>query len=128
MLDTSFCMSLLSQRPSGLRERFNAEADRLVLSSIALMELFSAAAEASDAADARRAVEDFASRFAVLDFDSRASQLAADLGQQMGRAGVAKMGYDLLVAAHARSQGLTLVTIDPDRFSEIRGLAVEKWS
>jgi len=128
MLDTSICLSLLSRKPPALRERLNAEADGLVLSSIALMELLCAAAEAPDPIGSRRAVEDFASRFAIVDFDRRASQLAADLGAEMGRAGVSKLGYDLLVAAHARSQGLTLVTIDPDRFAEIRGLAIEKWN
>jgi len=36
-------------------------------------------------------------------------------------------GNDLLIAAHARAMGLTLVTDNPREFSRIRGLKVENW-
>ncbi|EBX4817127.1 VapC toxin family PIN domain ribonuclease, partial [Salmonella enterica subsp. enterica serovar Newport] len=39
LLDTNFCIRILRDRPSGLRERFNANADALCISSIVLTEL-----------------------------------------------------------------------------------------
>ena len=35
---------------------------------------------------------------------------------------------DMLIGAHAKSQGMTLVTNNADEFSRIKGLTVENWS
>lgn len=127
MLDASLCRLLLAQRPPALRNRLNDEVDALAMSSIVLMDLLYGAQAAAEAAAVRRAVEDFAARFEVLAFDRKASEHAADILGGLGRGG-GSQPYDMMVAAHARSQGLTLVTDRPERFEQVRGLALEHWS
>lgn len=45
MLDTNLCVRVLRERPAALRERFNAEASSLSISSVVLYELLYGAAK-----------------------------------------------------------------------------------
>ena len=62
MLDTNLCIRVLRDRPQTIRERFNAEADGLSISTIVLTELLHGAAKSARPAENRRAVEGFAAR------------------------------------------------------------------
>lgn len=127
MLDTNLCIRVLRDRPAHLRARFNDEADGLALSTIVLTELLHGAAKSAKLIDNRRAVEDFASRVEVMAFDERAAHHAADIKADLEREGRPIGGYDLLIAGHARSQGLALVTGNPGEFQRVRGLVAEDW-
>jgi tRNA(fMet)-specific endonuclease VapC len=64
----------------------------------------------------------------VLDFPAAA---AADYGQiraDLQRRGTPIGANDLLIAAHARSLGLTLVTDNTREFSRVQGLKIENWT
>ena len=60
--------------------------------------------------DNRNEVERFAARLEVLPFDADASDHAADIRASLEPRGQAISGYDLLIACHARSRGLVVVT------------------
>ena len=51
----------------------------------------------------------------------------ADIRNRLERAGRSIGPNDLLIAAHARALGLTLVTDNVREFSRVPGLAVENW-
>jgi tRNA(fMet)-specific endonuclease VapC len=51
----------------------------------------------------------------------------ADIRNTLERAGTSIGPNDLLIAAHARSLGLTLVTDNMREFSRVPGLPVENW-
>ena len=73
-------------------------------------------------------VEALAARLEVVPFDSEA---AIHFGQ--ARAELAKSGqiigpYDLVIAGHARSRGLILVTNNMREFKRVPGLRVENWA
>lgn len=127
MLDTNLCIRVLRDRPQGLRARFNAEADGLCLSSIVLTELLHGAAKSARPVDNRRQVEQFAARLEVLPFDSEAADHAADIRAALERRGLPIGGYDLLIAGHARSRGLIVVTGNLGEFSRVEGLRCEDW-
>jgi tRNA(fMet)-specific endonuclease VapC len=128
MLDTNLCIRVLRDRPAGLKSRFNDEAEGLAISTIVLMELLHGAAKSAKPIENRRAVEDFASRLEVLAFDERASQHAADIKIHLERQGLVLGGYDLLIAGHARSQGLAIVTGNIGEFRRVAGLICEEWT
>ncbi len=128
MLDTNLCIRVLRDRPAHLRERFNDEAERLAISTIVLMELLHGAAKSAKPIDNRRAVEDFASRIEVVVFDAEAAAHAADIKAELERAGEVIGGYDLLIAGHARSRGLAIITGNLGEFTRVRGLASEDWT
>lgn len=63
----------------------------------------------------------------VLPFDEPADEHCADIRTALERAGTPIGSHDLLVAAHARSRGLTLVTHNLREFARVPGLTVEGW-
>jgi tRNA(fMet)-specific endonuclease VapC len=126
-LDTNLCIRVLRDRPRQVRERFNLEADSLSISTIVLTELLHGAAKSGRPEHNRTEVERFAARLEVLPFDDRAADHAADIRAALERQGQPIGGYDLLIAGHARSRGLTVVTGNPEEFSRVDGLRCEDW-
>lgn len=127
MLDTNLCIRVLRQRPAGLRDRFNAEADMLCLSTITLTELLYGADKSARPIENRQEVGRFASRLEVLSFDDQAAAHSAEIRATLERQGSPIGGYDLLIGGHARSRGLILVTGDLSEFARVDGLRTEDW-
>lgn len=127
LLDTNLCIRVLRDRPREVRERFNLEADSLCISTVVLTELLYGAAKSSRPEHNRTEVERFAARLDVLAFDDPAADHAADIRASLERRGQPIGGYDLLIAGHARSRGLTVVTGNLAEFRRVDGLRCEDW-
>lgn len=127
MLDTNLCIQVLRDRPQSLRDRFNAEADGLCISTIILTELLQGAAKSDRPAMNRTKVEQFAARMEVLPFGLEAAAHAADIRADLERKGTSIGGYDILIAGHARSRGLVVVTANLKKFEWVDGLRCEDW-
>jgi tRNA(fMet)-specific endonuclease VapC len=127
LLDTNLSIRVLRDRPAGLRERFNREADGLCISTIVLTELLHGAAKSAKPAASRQDVKRFAARLDVLPFDADAADHAADIRANLERRGQTIRGYDLLIAGHARSRGLIVVTGNLGEFRRVDGLRSEDW-
>lgn len=126
-LDTNLCIRVLRDRPQGLRARFNAHAEALCISDVVLYELLYGAERSKDAVRTRRAVEHFADRLAVLPFDSEAAAHTAEIRADLEMRGCVIGPYDLMIAGHARSRGLVVVTGNLGEFNRVRGLLCEDW-
>lgn len=127
MLDTNLCIRVLRDRPSGLRSRFNAEADSLCISTVVLFELLYGAEKSARPDNNRRQVELFAARLQILPFDMEAAAHSADIRAALEREGKMIGGYDVLIAGHARSRGLIIVTGNLREFDRVDGLRAEDW-
>ncbi len=127
LLDTDLCLRVLRDRPAGLRARFNAEASGLCISDVVLFELLYGAERSARPAENRGAVERFAARLGVLAFDSAAAGHAADIRASLERRGASIGAYDLMIAGHARSRGLVVVTGNLGEFGRVEGLRSEDW-
>jgi tRNA(fMet)-specific endonuclease VapC len=127
LLDTNLCIRVLRDRSPPLRNRFNLEADAMSLSTIVLTELLHGAAKSARPEANRREVENFASRLEVLAYDAAAACHAADIRATLERQGQSIGGYDLLIAGHARSRGLIVVTGSRGEFDRVEGLRCEDW-
>lgn len=127
MLDTNVCIRVLRDRPASARVRFNAEADGLCISIITLAELLYGAAKSARPPETRREVEGFASRLDVVDFGPNAAGHFGDVRADLERRGQIIGAYDLLIAAHARSLGLVVVTGNLGEFRRVEGLRCEDW-
>jgi tRNA(fMet)-specific endonuclease VapC len=127
MLDTNLCVRVLRDRPQGLRPRFNVEADTLCITTMTLTELLHGAARSARPVENRREVEHFARRLAVLPFDENAAAHAADIHANLGRRGALIGPYDILIAGHARSRGLVVITGNLGEFQRVEGLRAEDW-
>ena len=127
LLDTNLCIRVLRDRPAVVRQRFNLEADGLAISSIVLTELLHGAAKSARPVENRNEVEKFAARLDVLPFDARAADHAADIRANLERRGQTIGADDLLIAGHARSLGLVVVTGNLAEFERVEGLRCEDW-
>lgn len=127
MLDANLCIRVLRDRPAGLRPRFGAEADSLCISTVVLFELFYGANRSNRPAHHRTEVESFADRLQVLPFDALAADHAADIRAVLTKKGKPIGSYDLLIAGHARSRGLIVITGNLREFSRVEGLRAEDW-
>ena len=127
LLDTNLFIRVLRDRTPALRARFNIEADGLTISTIVLTELLHGAAKSARPDANRREVENFTSRLEVLPFDAAAAHHAADIRAVLERKGRTIGGYDVLIAGHARSRGLIVVTGNRGEFDRVDGLRCEDW-
>ena len=127
LLDTNLCIRVIRDRPAGLRPRFNAEASGLCISDVVLFEFLYGAERSARPAENRHVVERFAGRLRVLAFDSHAAAHTADVRANLHRRGLVIGSYDLMIAGHARSQGLIVVTGNLREFERVEGLRSEDW-
>lgn len=127
LLDTDLCICVLRDRPKGLRERFNAEADTLCISMVTLFELYYGAEKSARPVENRHEVERFAARLEVLPFDAAAAAHAAEIRATLERRSLPIGAYDLLIAGLARSRGLVVVTGNLREFTRVDGLRAEVW-
>ncbi len=127
MLDTNLCVHVLRKRPAALRGKFNAEASSLSISSIVLYELLYGAAKSARPTENRNDVKAFAERLKVLEFDADAALHAGEIRAALENDGSTIGAYDLLIAGHARSRGLIVVTNNVREFQRVDGLRVENW-
>jgi len=127
MLDTNLCIRVLRDRPQSARLRFNDNSEGLAISTVVLTELLHGAAKSARKIENRAAVEDFAARLAVLAFDEAGADHAAEIRADLERRGAMIGAYGLLIAGHARSRGLILVTGNLGEFRRVNGLRCEDW-
>jgi tRNA(fMet)-specific endonuclease VapC len=64
----------------------------------------------------------------VLPFGAEAAAHFGAIRAHLRRAGTPVSAQDMLIGAHARSEGLTLVTNNLKAFARIPGLRVENWA
>ena len=127
LLDTNLCIRVLRDRPPGLRARFNAEASSLCMSDVVLYELLFGAEKSVRPVENRTGVERFAARLSVLSFDSAAAAHSANIRATLEQRGAPIGSYDVMIAGHARSRGLIVVTGNLREFDRVDGLRSEDW-
>ena len=100
----------------------------MAVSAITLAELMHGAEESSRPAANLAVVEDFCSRLEVLPYGPKAAQHYGQIRAALGLAGTPIGVNDLHIAAHARSEGLVIVTNNRREFDRGPALQVEDWS
>jgi tRNA(fMet)-specific endonuclease VapC len=127
MLDTNLCIRVIRDRPASVRERFQAEAEHLAISTVVLYELHTGVMRSSDPRRHGEALEDFLSRLDVLPFDEAAAYHAGEIKADLLERGQIIGPNDLLIAGHARSAGLKLITGNLREFQRVDALLCEDW-
>jgi len=127
LLDTNICIHVLKHKPESARRQFNHHAAHLSTSSVVMAELRHGAEKSARPTENRDALETLAARLTVLPFDDRAADHYGRIRAELERAGRPVGSYDLMIAAHARSLGLTLVTNNTREFERVPGIVLENW-
>ena len=127
MLDTNIAIYVIKRKPFDLLAVFNQHAGHMCISSITLAELLHGVQKSQQPERNLEQVEDFVSRLQTLDYGLKAAAHYGDIRAKLERKGKPIGVNDLHIAAHARSEGLTLVTNNQPEFERIEGLRVDNW-
>ncbi len=127
LLDTNLVIYVIKRRPVEVLEVFNQHAGRMAISAITLSQLYHGAEKSAKLAQNLAVVEEFASLLQVLPYTAKVSLHYGAIRSALEKAGRPIGVNDLHIAAHARSEGLTLVTNNLGEFERVPGLLVENW-
>lgn len=127
LLDTNIIIYVLKRRPLAALPKFNANASRMAISSITLAELMHGAEKSQRVNENLAAIEDFCSRLEVLTYGTKAAQHYGAIHAALEKIGQPIGINDLHIAAHARSEGLVLVTNNLTEFERVPALELENW-
>ena len=128
LLDTNVVIDVLRGAGPGIERELRRHAAACAVSTVTVSELSSGTERSADPDANRRATSDFLSFLDILDFDTSAAEHSGAIRAALAREGTPIGGYDVLLAGHARSRGLTMVTNNRREFDRVEGLHVIDWS
>ena len=131
LLDTNLLIHVLNARAQheAVLARFDREApEDLCVSAITLAELRYGIAKSRRRQANRQALADVLEALNVAPFDARAAETYGRVRSDLEAAGRPIGPLDTLIAAHALSLDLTLVTNNVREFARVRRLRVENWA
>jgi tRNA(fMet)-specific endonuclease VapC len=128
LLDTNICIYVIKHRPQELLDTFNRNAGQMAISAITFSELLHGVEKSAAPSRNLAAVENFCSRLDLLPYGPKASLHYGQIRASLERSGTPIGVNDLHIAAHARSEGLTLVSNNLREFQRVEGLLLENWS
>lgn len=128
LLDTNTCIYIIKKKPVEVFERFRGlKPGSMAISTITLAELHFGVMKSSNPAKNLEALEKFLIPLDIIDFDYNATKVYGEIRAYLEQKGTPIGSLDTLIAAHAQSHGLTLITNNVREFSRVPGLCVENW-
>ena len=129
MLDTNICIYTIKHKPPEVIKAFLChEPDDMCISSITYGELMHGVEKNQAVERNRAAITLFLSAISILPFDSDAAEEYGAVRADLERKGTPIGPMDMLIAGHARSRGLILVTNNTREFFRVNELEVEDWT
>jgi tRNA(fMet)-specific endonuclease VapC len=130
LLDTDICIHLINRRPGFervLRRLSGRSIGEICISAITVSELrFGVAKSAHGSANAA-ALEEFLSRFELLDYPVDAGASYGKIRSELERGGTPIGNNDLLITAHAMAIKANVATANIGEFQRVKGLKVLDW-
>jgi tRNA(fMet)-specific endonuclease VapC len=129
LLDTNICIFIIKRKPPKVLRRFQLHStDEIAVSSVTLAELRYGADKSTRSVEAHEALDQFLAPLSVVDFDRIAAGHYGTIRTDLERRGTPIGSLDLLIAAHALSLGVTLVTNNKSEYSRVPNLNIEDWA
>ena len=129
MLDTNICIYLIKRKPPRvLQELESHRVGDVVLSSITVAELEFGVQKSTRRDQNQKALDQFLGPLQIAEFDHDAAVTYGGIRAFLEDQGTPLGPLDTLIAAHARSLGLTMVTNNTGEFSRVPGLRVVNWA
>ncbi|OGR24392.1 MAG: twitching motility protein PilT [Desulfuromonadales bacterium GWD2_54_10] len=129
MLDTNICIYIIKQQPVAVLKRFlEYQIGDIGISSITLSELRYGVAKSTHQTKNAKALDEFITPLEVISFDEGAAHVYGEIRATLEKAGTPIGAMDMLIAAHAVSLGVPLVTNNTREFVRITSLDVIDWT
>jgi len=128
LLDTNVCVDFLNGRYPWVAERIRqTDPTDLGLSSIVVAELRYGAEKSRRQEENHKKLDLLFSEMGVLEFDEGAAQVFGIIRATLEARGRPIGPFDMLIAAHALSRDLILVSDNTREFSRVNGIKLENW-
>lgn len=129
MLDTDTCSSIIKRSSQAVLRRLQGvPVANVCMSVITKSELLYGVEVSPRPSQDAAALSGFLPYVEVLAFPDHAANHYAEIRADLKKRGAMIGANDLLIAAHARSLSLTLVTNNTREFARVKGLALENWA
>ena len=127
LLDTNTCIFIMKKIPIVVERLRSAQKDGVVMSSITLAELEYGVSKSKAYERNRNTLLAFSTLVNILPFDVSASAEYGSIRAALEKMGTPISVLDTLIAAHAKSLKLVLITNNTREFQRVKGLLVEDW-
>jgi tRNA(fMet)-specific endonuclease VapC len=128
MLDTNICIYLIKKKPISVFEKFKQlSPGDICISSITLSELCYGVEKSKKKEKNLNALYQFIIPLGISDFDYNAAFEYGMIRTELENNGKLIGPMDILIASHARSLNMTLVTNNEKEFKRVENLRVENW-
>ena len=129
MLDTNICIYAMKNKPENVLQRLKKELNSGVcISSITLAELEYGMKHSSNPAKNEQALLRFLIPLSILPFGAVAATEYGAIRTYLQNNGTPIGPLDMLIAAHAKSENMILVTNNVREFERVPELEIENWA
>ena len=128
LLDTDTCIYIRQRRPDSVFQRFaTLGIGEAAISVITFAELSYGIEKNAQSSAALKPLTELTTLLPVLPLPTEAAKSYGLIRAELERTGRMIGNNDLWIAAHARAEGLTLVTNNEKEFQRVRGLRLQNW-
>lgn len=128
LLDTNICIYIIKKKPIEVLQKFRSyPIGEIGISSISVAELMFGVQKSQYKSRNERALEKFLIPLIIREFDYKAASVYGKIRSQLEKTGQPIGPLDTLIAAHALSLNLILVTNNIREFKKVPGLRVTNW-
>jgi tRNA(fMet)-specific endonuclease VapC len=129
LLDTNICLYLIKKKPADVLVKFRGiPLGEIGVSAITVAELEYGVEKSRYLERNRPALDLFLAPLEIVAFDQAAARQAGIIRTALEKAGTPIGAYDILIAGHAKSLEVTLVTHNLKEFKRIESLKIENWA
>ena len=128
LIDTNICIYIMNNHPPEVLPKFKSiGVGKVGISSITVSELHYGACKSNHIKKNIKRLDEFLSPFEILSYDENVSKYYGKIRSQLEKQGNIIGPLDMLIAAHALSNNLILITNNVKEFMQIKFLRVENW-
>ncbi|UTW44050.1 type II toxin-antitoxin system VapC family toxin [bacterium SCSIO 12844] len=128
MLDTNICIYIINEKPPHVLNKFKEyKFNEIGISSIVYSELVYGVYKSIKVEKNIVALASFITPLSIVEYDQNAADEYGLIRTSLEKKGKLIGANDLLIAAHAKSLELPLVTNNLEEFSRVDGLALYNW-
>ena len=118
----------MNKRPTRIIHKFKLfDVGEIGVSTITVSELQHGVSKSKNRRLNKQRIEEFLSPLEILPYDEIAASIYGDIRLQLEKRGEPIGPLDLLIAAHALSRNLVLLSNNEKEFKRVKNLKVENW-
>lgn len=127
MLDTNIVIYTIKNRPAEVKASFKRFKGSMCVSTVTVGELVYGAERSSNPEKNLEVIEGMLARVTVLPYEEKDAVHFGQIRAELLSIGKPIGPYDMMIAAHARSKGLVLVTNNTREFERVPGIRLDNW-